>query len=87
MRILRKLISKERMENLIDDYLREYELPNKLPLDGTRWKVIVEKTGTNDKMLFESEYYFKGYLEAKAYARTESIKGNRIEIWKLVHRW
>jgi hypothetical protein len=87
MGIIDKLISKERMEKLIDDYLREYDLPNKYPSDDTKWKVIVEKGGTKDTMLFESEYYFKEYLEAKSYARNEVTKGNKIEIWKLFHKW
>jgi hypothetical protein len=86
MDILEKLISKDRMRKLVEDHLINLELPDKFPSDGTRWKVIVEKGNTND-MAFESEYYFKTSKSAQIFAKVQVEDGNKIEIWKLMHKW
>lgn len=85
MSILEKLISKERMQRLVEDYLLHLELPDKFPSDGTRYKTIVEKD--DNDMAFESEYYQKTEKEAKIFGKAEVEKGNKVEIWKLIHRW
>ena len=74
------------MDRLVENYLSKQELPDKFPSDGTRWQVIVEKVGKDDSS-FESTYYFQTSQAATIFAKGQVEKGNRIEIWKLLHKW